>query len=82
MINEILAFNHIGLPGMLPILFLFGFWLLLIILPIVYIVYSINQRRKILTQLEQLFQELRSLRHSIEAIEKPKTQNKIESSSQ
>jgi MFS-type transporter involved in bile tolerance (Atg22 family) len=81
MISMILIFAYVSPFEVIPIFLMFGFWVVIFILPIVYIVYSIKQRQKILTQLEQLFQEFRSLRRSIEAIEKPKTQNKIEPSS-
>jgi len=48
------------------LLLLYGFWLILIILAVLYVVHSVKQRRKILAQLEQLNQEFRSLKQKIE----------------
>jgi len=55
-----------GIAEVFVILFGLFFWLALIILPIIYIVYSIRQRRQIITQLERLNQELCSLRQKFE----------------
>lgn len=51
-------------PG-LPELMLIGFWFLLIILPLLYVVHSIKARRRILTELEKLTREVRSLRQEV-----------------
>jgi heme exporter protein D len=50
----------------LPVLLFFGFWLTLIILMVLYVVHSIKQRQKILTQLEQLKKEVHSLRQDLD----------------
>jgi len=45
-------------------------WLPLIILPILYVVHSIKTRRRILSELEKLTGEVRSLRQQVKEIEK------------
>ena len=62
MINGILA---TWFPPGPPELMLIGSWLLLIILPLLYVVNSIKSRRKILAQLQQLTQEVRLLREKL-----------------
>jgi heme exporter protein D len=58
-------------PQLIPFLMLFllyGFWLFLIILAVLYVVHSIKQRRRILTQLEQLKKEVSSLRQDLDKV--------------
>jgi hypothetical protein len=51
-------------PG-LPELMLISVWVLLIILPLSYIVHSIKKRQEILTELEELREEVHLLRQEI-----------------
>jgi hypothetical protein len=66
MFTYILSFMGPGIVNVIMILFALVFWLILLILPIIYVVCSIQQRRKIITQLERLNQELCSLRQKFE----------------
>jgi hypothetical protein len=66
MFTYILSFMGPGIVNVIMILFALVFWLILLILPIIYVVCSIQQRRKIITQLERLNQELCSLRRKFE----------------
>ncbi len=71
MVSQALAY---WTPGPLELLLVFlmsGFWLLLIILPIIYVVHSIKTRRRILTEIEKLAGEVRSLKQQIEGGQKP-----------
>jgi len=66
MFAHILSFMGPGIINVIMILFALVFWLILLILPIIYIVCSIRQRRQIITQLESLNQEVCSLRQKFE----------------
>jgi cbb3-type cytochrome oxidase subunit 3 len=66
MFTQILSFMGPGIVNVITIMFALVFWLILLILPIIYFVYSIQQRRKIIAQLERLNQELCSLRKKFE----------------
>ena len=68
MINEILAYWCPGPFELIIIFMVSGFWLLLIILPILYVVHSIKGRRRILAELEKLTKELHSLRQEVKEI--------------
>ena len=65
MINETLAYWAPGPLELIVILFVSGFWLLLIILPILYVVHSVKKRREILTKLEKLSEEVGLLRQEV-----------------
>ena len=66
MVSQALAYWTPGPAELLLILFFCMFWLPLIILPIVYVVHSIKTRRRILTEIERLAAEVRSLRQQVE----------------
>ena len=71
MVSQALAYWTPGPAELLLILFFCMFWLPLIILPIVYVVHSIKTRRRILTEIERLAAEVRSLRQQVEGGQKP-----------
>jgi hypothetical protein len=71
MLSQALAYYVPGLPEIMLVFLISGFWLLLIILPILYVVHSIKVRRKILTEMERLAAEVCSLRQQVEAGQKP-----------
>jgi heme exporter protein D len=71
MVSQALAYWTPGLPELMLVFLMSGFWLLLIILPIVYVVHSVKTRRRILTEIDRLAAEVRSLRRQVEGGQKP-----------
>lgn len=70
MINQALAYWAPGLLELIPMLLVLGFWLILIILPILYVIHSIKKRQEILTQLEKLSEEVHLLRQEVKGTQK------------
>jgi len=70
MLDQALAYWAPGMLELIPIFFVLGFWLILIILPILYIIHSIKKRQEILTQLEKLSEEVRLLRQEVKGTQK------------
>lgn len=71
MVSQALAYWTPGVLELLLVFLMSGFWLLLIILPIIYVVHSIKTRRRILTEMERLAGEVHSLRQQVEGSQKP-----------
>jgi len=71
MVSQALAYWTPGLLELMVVFAMSGFWLALIVLPIIYVVHSIKARRKILTEIEKLTGEVRSLRQQVEGGQKP-----------
>ena len=71
MVSQALAYYVPGLPEIMLVFLMSGFWLLLIILPILYVVHSIKVRRRILTEIEKLSGEVHSLRQQVQGGQKP-----------
>jgi len=75
MLNEILAFWTPGPLELIPVFLVSVLWLILIILPVLYVVHSIKARRRILTEIEKLAADVRVLRQEVKGTQKPSEQN-------
>ena len=70
MTNEILAFWTPGPLEVIVILFVSVIGLLLVILPILYIIYSIKERRRLHNELEKLTRELHLFKEEVKENQK------------
>ena len=66
MISQNLALVRSAPLELLVLFWICGFWLLMIILPVIYVVHSISTRRKILTQIQELGRQVSLLRQKLE----------------